>query len=125
MSKLTELKKKLEDMRKDYAAAAKDAFANEAKDLFAEHPGLKSFSWTQYAPYFNDGDPCTFSAHTDYPHIKFEGVESSRAPYEKAGLDVIKFLSAFDDNVLEELFGDSVKVVVTAEGTETEEYDHD
>ena len=24
-------------------------------------PALKAIRWNQYTPYFNDGDPCTFS----------------------------------------------------------------
>lgn len=33
--------------------------------LFEAYPQLQSISWTQYSPYFNDGDECVFSAHTD------------------------------------------------------------
>jgi hypothetical protein len=29
-------------------------------ELFEEFPELESFSWTQYTPYFNDGDTCEF-----------------------------------------------------------------
>jgi hypothetical protein len=35
------------------------------KELFEQSEIIKSISWTQYSPYFNDGDECTFSAHTD------------------------------------------------------------
>jgi hypothetical protein len=35
------------------------------KEVFAEfwekNPGIKTVIWTQYAPYFNDGEPCKFS----------------------------------------------------------------
>lgn len=27
---------------------------------------MKAFGWTQYTPYFNDGDPCTFSVNTPW-----------------------------------------------------------
>lgn len=27
-----------------------------------DHPDFAAVRWTQYTPYFNDGDPCTFSA---------------------------------------------------------------
>lgn len=27
-----------------------------------DDPTMKAFGWAQYTPYFNDGDPCTFSA---------------------------------------------------------------
>jgi hypothetical protein len=45
-------------------------FAEQSKVIFDQFPTLKSFSWTQYTPYFNDGDECTFGANTEYPSIK-------------------------------------------------------
>lgn len=29
-----------------------------------DQPLIARFGWWQYTPYFNDGDPCTFSAHS-------------------------------------------------------------
>ena len=26
--------------------------------VFERHPNVRSLTWTQYTPYFNDGDPC-------------------------------------------------------------------
>ena len=40
-------------------AAVKDAF----KDLFDKYPEVRSVVWSQYTPYFNDGEPCYFSVH--------------------------------------------------------------
>jgi hypothetical protein len=28
-----------------------------------DDPTIKAFGWTQYTPYFNDGEPCTFGVH--------------------------------------------------------------
>jgi len=40
------------------------------KEYFAEfwekNPAIKAVHWSQYAPYFNDGDPCTFRVHDPY-----------------------------------------------------------
>lgn len=33
------------------------------KEFFDASPGVKAVTWRQYTPYFNDGDPCEFSAH--------------------------------------------------------------
>lgn len=30
---------------------------------FEANPAVKCAIWTQYTPYFNDGDPCTFGVH--------------------------------------------------------------
>lgn len=46
-------------LRDEGQAAVKDAF----KDLFDKYPEIRSVVWTQYTPYFNDGDTCTFSVH--------------------------------------------------------------
>lgn len=32
-------------------------------ELFRAYPKLKSYSWDQYAPHFNDGDACVFSVY--------------------------------------------------------------
>lgn len=46
------------DLRKD--------FAPMLKPLFEKSNGkIKSFGWTQYTPYFNDGEDCEFSVNCD------------------------------------------------------------
>lgn len=41
------------------------AFTEGTKELFELFPNLQAFGWTQYTPYFNDGDPCEFSGARD------------------------------------------------------------
>lgn len=142
-------KSKLEEAKKEAAEAARSAFADGAKSLLERHPVLNSFGWTQYTPYFNDGDECVFSANTDYPHIRFAAVGcddddddddcewsdfkarrklvygGQLTEEESAGLAVIEFLRHFDDEAMEAMFGDHVKVTVTRDGTEVDEYEHD
>ncbi len=65
------LQKKIESMKKEFTKASAAVFASEAQQLFEKFPKLDSFSWTQYTPYFNDGEECVFSAHTDEPHFQF------------------------------------------------------
>lgn len=36
----------------------------EYTHLFTLNPTLKAISWTQYTPYFNDGDECLFSVNS-------------------------------------------------------------
>lgn len=62
---IKDLAKQVADAKAAVRANGKELFQQAAAGLFVDHPNLISFSWTQYAPYFNDGDPCTFSAHTD------------------------------------------------------------
>lgn len=47
--------------------------------------GIVEFGWSQYTPYFNDGEPCTFSANAAWVRTEAEaGNEDLRA----GGLDV-------------------------------------
>jgi hypothetical protein len=63
------LKNKIAEAKKQMEQTAKEAFAEMVTEFFDENSDLISFGWTQYTPYFNDGDVCEFSAHTDYPSV--------------------------------------------------------
>ena len=43
------------------------------KLLFENYPDVEAVRWTQYTPYFNDGDTCTFSVHDGYVKLKDQG----------------------------------------------------
>lgn len=134
MQKFEFAKNKLELAREECKTLMKDAFDAGCRELFQEHEVLRGFSWTQYTPYFNDGDECVFSVHTDYPNIWFgefddeelyegdyefsrwDARENPDKPESKAGLAVIEFLQTFDDDLLKDAFGDHVEITVTRDG---------
>jgi len=83
MKKSTNLKKKIKDSQKQVenlkdklVKDSRELFKVSCKEIFENNPVFKSFSWTQYTPYFNDGDSCEFSAYTDYVYIDDEDEES-------------------------------------------------
>lgn len=76
------IKQKLEALKQDYKKTAEAMFHEGVKELFEQHPLLDSFGFTAYSPYFNDGDECTFSAHTSHPYIN--GYEEYGAEDENA-----------------------------------------
>lgn len=140
-------KKLREDAQALCKATAEAAFAESSKSLFETFPDLYSFSYEQWTPYFNDGDPCVFHANTDYPKITLQnefdrgedgvevedwsitygrkqGRELSR--HEVIGEKVVEFLTMFHEDELLEMFGDNMRVVVRRGEIEVEEYsDHD
>lgn len=63
-------------------------FNEKTKQLFQDHPTLAAFRWTQYTPYFNDGDPCYFGANTEYPDVKFRQPPSERVIRQQTLFDV-------------------------------------
>jgi hypothetical protein len=68
-AKYNELKAKIAEAKKQMEETAKTAFNDMAKEFFAANPTVLAFGWTQYTPYWNDGDVCTFRAQTDYPTV--------------------------------------------------------
>lgn len=82
----------------------KQALNNLFKEFVDKTPGVVSICWTQYTPYFNDGDPCTFSVHD--PIAEFvDGYEMDDATDRRVGLTPkgIEALNAKDWNVWREM----------------------
>jgi hypothetical protein len=137
---LQEFRAKKAELDEKIREASKKLFGEASAELFDKHPTMESFGWTQYTPNFNDGDTCTFSAHTCEPYINDDRDWSrftSKTYYggrvnhdydavkERMYEDVRKFLADFDDDDLEDMFGDHCKVTVTRKGVTTEDYDHE
>lgn len=130
-------KKQMAEFKEKMKQDGKQFFSDQSKELFEKHPTLVKFGWTQYTPYFNDGDTCYFSASLDYPKFLLVGMNEElydEEPYyskdEITDESIVwngirEFLSQFDDSDVELLFGDHCEVIVTKDGVEVEEYEHD
>lgn len=92
--KYAALRQQIVDARVKMQETAKGLFTEMSAELFAENPELVSFSWTQYTPYFNDGDVCEFSCHGDYPSVSIKvgedviGYDENRGDLEINGDEV-------------------------------------
>lgn len=102
----------------------REAFKTGATRLI-EELGIESFNWKQYTPYFNDGDTCYFSVHSDEPGI--DGVDGYDMPYPStdAQIAVSEFLRGFSEDDLLFMFDDHAQVTVTKYDIVVEEYNHD
>lgn len=146
LDQLKALKARMEEMREQIKTEAKAAFASTTKEIFAQHPTLEQFQWHQYTPYFNDGDECTFSAHTDTESISIneeDAYEVSRTsrwngsthipvpadqlhPLQGAQKEISVLLNAIGDDFLKAMFGDHSEITAKRDGTVTvESYCHD
>lgn len=63
LEQLVELKEKYIAMMKN---DGKEIITQWLLQLAEFIPDLEAFHWTQYTPYFNDGDACTFSVNDIY-----------------------------------------------------------
>jgi hypothetical protein len=64
------MKEKIESLLKELReiqAETQQKLQKSLKELFSEfwvnNPDIQTVVWTQYAPYFNDGNPCVFSVN--------------------------------------------------------------
>jgi hypothetical protein len=150
--KLTEIQNQLEQYHEvvkkakdELAKNGQEMFAKAVKEIFEENKDwLESFSWTQFTPYFADGEVPEFYANHDDPEINGEnaydvnflkesiGPYHNRTPnpdYMPERTEIVnqlkKLINSLGEETLQEIFGDHVKVTITINGIATEEYDHD
>lgn len=71
IQQLTSFRDRRAALETEIKETGKKLFAEAVETLFTEYPKLVAFSWTQYTPYFNDGDSCEFGANTDNPRIQY------------------------------------------------------
>lgn len=125
------IKELLKDIHGEFAEFANDYFRDQFKKIFEENPDLNSVSWTQYTPFWQDGDPCEFSSNYRYCSINNDGDDgdddknlSSARNKEIRGV-IRDFVGSFGHEALLLMFGDHAKVIVSREGLSVEEYDHE
>ena len=77
LNSLSETRTKINELKNELVQPSYEIFTDLQKEIFTKYPELESFSWSQYTPYFNDGDTCIFSANTSYIKINDEYAEDS------------------------------------------------
>jgi hypothetical protein len=199
---LEEIAKKQASLQEELRQVGRQYISQGADELFEQFPKLKSFGWTQYTPYFNDGDECVFGVHNDestidingssyddrdrydlkeddegeesepdeyedeggkfyyyyigpdsywfkfsperakeygitgpgwykayYSKSGYERVEESVVPWRRVAAakvaEMLGTLASTNEGFFKDLFGDHVKVTITRDGYETEEYEHE
>lgn len=132
LKSLAILREEMKAKRAEIDRQCRSIFESEAKKIFEAHPKLQSWRWTQYTPYFNDGDECTFSANTDYGWIKRDGDEEESEDVsfsvESKDKDVAaigRLMHEFEDDDYKFMFGDHCEVTASRNGVEVNEYSHD
>lgn len=115
--------------------------------FFERCPEVGCVVWTQYAPHFNDGDPCIFSVHEPELHADEDDDDYSygdgcmtsadwspatnkwnTTPEQEALIKVWNDMvySAFgEDSLFQRVFGDDCKVVARRDGFHISACHHD
>lgn len=131
----------IEEAKKRVQEAGKTAVAALFKAFFAEYPEVKAVGWTQYTPYFNDGDPCVFSVGEPYLSTKDadfsevaslyddddggHGFEEGYALKGKLKTACSRIEASMTSEIFEAAFGDHALVIATPAGFHVSEYSHE
>lgn len=93
---------------------------------------IQSISWTQYTPYFADGDPCEFSTNYEYLDVngKYSWTLFRDEAWGEADQNVVKNIQeamrVIPDEIYKDVFGDHARITVSKDGTMTvESHEHD
>jgi hypothetical protein len=126
-------------------------FKKTFSEFFKEVPECTAVIWTQYSPYFNDGEECVFrvysSTFTNCPVDQLEYIGCGEYVGEEENIwtygddsygdgpqhNIRPAMDALDrlihcremSGILQAMFGNHVEVTATAEGFDIDDYDHD
>jgi hypothetical protein len=154
MTTLEKIKAELaafEEKKKEFTKELQKEFPSMFKELFEKSDKIQSFGWTQYTPFFNDGDTCEFGVHVDEPYINGEYIDEcewydwkvkyhlKNGDYPELANDpsidmeacklvgeFIDVINSIPEEMLKDLFGDHALVTIHKSGKiEVEGYDHD
>jgi hypothetical protein len=54
------------ELKLKFQTEAQALFKDITREFFDQNPGITAIIWTQFTPYFNDGDTCEFSVNDPY-----------------------------------------------------------
>lgn len=114
--------------KEEFTNKMKYTFGLFFKEFFNDNPKIKEVKWTQYTPYFNDGDTCTFRTHF-YDVLQIDEMENITAEeqkqFEKVEKELEKLLYSIPKEIYLDMFGDHSEVTATADGFDVSDCDHD
>lgn len=136
----------LADSREKLNAEAQQKIGNELCSFLKTYPEIDKLVWNQFTPYFNDGDTCEFSVNELRAHLantesddedededEYYGDGWFAADDDNEGITVatrkalLELSEAFADAETDLLaaFGDHVEVIVSKDGIDVEEFEHE
>lgn len=125
------IQEKLNALKKEMQNIGRDFFKTETEAIFTDFPNLRDFAWSQYTPYWNDGEPCCFSVHDWFTASYFNELPEFEGERDEVSYDsdlnarLSALINGIDEDVMRDLFGDHVTVLVSRDTVEVEECEHD
>ena len=89
LEEIVKSKEEMKVLKDSLSKKIQENFHGMAKELFITYPELKSIGWTQYTPYFNDGETCEFESHSNYPTINGNDENYGINKTEEGVIDIV------------------------------------
>lgn len=70
IASLQNIQNEYAEIKKKYQDQLQEKFKLVLNEIFKENPSLLAIEWTQFTPYFNDGDACIFGVQEVGFYIK-------------------------------------------------------
>lgn len=152
---LDTFRKQKQELQEQISKHGKKALVTEFNQFFESNSNVEAVRWSQYTPYFNDGDSCEFGRNDFYvklkkalPIVKYDKTDGLTSDDDDDGFtdsytiesdrnkdprtlalakSLEKLSRAFSgtDDIFLDTFGDHVQVTCTRDGFDVEEQSHD
>lgn len=128
------------EARANLSKITREQVAGLFKPVFDANPNLELVEWSQYTPYFNDGDSCVFGVNElilqspDFAELESWAGENRADSYSireipewsNAYAQADEIRNRLPNELLEDVFGDHVTVTINRDLTiEVNDCDHD
>jgi len=101
------------------------------ESVFKKFPDVESVGWTQYTPYFNDGEPCYFGVNSDPYSIYvndeygYDLDDEELAKHEDVREYVSDIIDKLSPRILETIYDEGLVIIKRDGSFEVEDYDHE
>lgn len=111
----TVFNEKITSLREEINEAAEKFLIENFKKLFSNHKTLNEISWEHV---ITSSNKTGNQYHID---AEIKGIDSISFEHSLVKSELLLFMSNFDDNLMYNLFGDHVKIIVTRDGISIED----
>lgn len=128
---IKEHKELIRNQQKRMSEITKKMIEKFFKEFFERNKEIHKVGWVQYTPYFNDGDACNFSVHSDNIYINGINVYDDEylelSDFSEQIEEIEKFLNEMPESAMEEIYEEGIvtyKILQDELIFTVEDYDH-
>jgi hypothetical protein len=85
-----ELQKQIKEARKKIKVEAQSIIKGVFDEFFEKHPNVYAIGWTQYTPYWQDGEECTFRVNEIKLFLSKDSQEEDEDDYHEGDQELLR-----------------------------------